>query len=167
MQPLIILHTNDIHGRVDKLARIATLIERTRSENPDTRVLYYDTGDIEERSIPLSNLTKGVAMYRLLSTIGCDAVTVGNAGIPTYGYQMLEDYAGAARYPLVLANLHTSTGEPVPGVQPTALLDVHGVQLGLIGVTADLDGIYSDFGLYTPPVLPLVRDLAVQLRQNG
>jgi len=167
MQPLIILHTNDIHGRVDKLARIATLIERTRSENPDTPILYFDTGDIEERSIPLSNLTKGVAMYRLLSTIGCDAVTVGNAGIPTYGYQMLEDYTRAAHYPLVLANLCISTGEPVPGVQPTALLNVHGVQLGLIGVTAELDSLYSDFGLHAPPVLPLVQVLAAELRQNG
>src|SRR5260221_41478 len=143
MQPLIILHTNDIHVRVDQLARIATLIESIRVENPATPVLYFDTGDIEERSIQLSNLTKGIAMYRLLSTIGCDAVTVGNAGIPTYD-QMLEDYARAARYPFVLANLLTSTGEPVPGVQPTALLNVNEVRLGLIGATADLDGIYSD-----------------------
>lgn len=166
-QSLIILHSNDIHGRVDKLTRMTTLIEKVRSENPDTPVLYFDTGDIEERSIQLSNLTKGVAMYRLLSTIGCDAVTVGNAGIPTYGYQMLEDYARAASYPLVLANLRTSIGEPVPGVQPSVLLNIRGVRLGLIGVTADLDGIYSDFGLHTPPVLPLIRDLAAQLRQNG
>ncbi len=72
MQPLIILHTNDIHGRVEGLARIATLVEQIRIENPAIPVLYFDTGDIEENSIRLSNLTKGVAMYRLLNAAGCD-----------------------------------------------------------------------------------------------
>jgi len=31
LSSLIILHTNDIHGRVEGLARIATLIEQTRT----------------------------------------------------------------------------------------------------------------------------------------
>ena len=60
MQPLIILHTNDIHGRVEGLARIATLVEQIRIENPAIPVLYFDTGDIEENSIRLSNLRRGL-----------------------------------------------------------------------------------------------------------
>ncbi len=31
MQSLIILHSNDIHGRIEGLARIATLVEQVRS----------------------------------------------------------------------------------------------------------------------------------------
>src|SRR5438128_9329865 len=105
MQSLIILHTNDIHGRVEGLARIATLVEQIRTENPDVPVLFFDVGDIEETSRRLSNLTKGVAMHRLLSLSGCDATTVGNGGLMRYGYQLLRDYAAVARYPQVLANL--------------------------------------------------------------
>ena len=43
----IILHTNDIHGRVEGLSRIATLIEQIRAEKPDVPVLYFDLGDSE------------------------------------------------------------------------------------------------------------------------
>jgi len=84
MQKLIILHSNDIHGRVEGLARIATLIERVRAECPDIPVLYLDAGDSEETSHRLSNLTKGVGMHRLLSVAGCAAATVGNGGILRY-----------------------------------------------------------------------------------
>lgn len=64
MQPFIILHTNDIHGRIEGLARIATLVERIRTENPEVPVLFFDIGDIEETSRRLSNLSKGAAMHK-------------------------------------------------------------------------------------------------------
>src|SRR3954469_19895048 len=72
VQKFIILHSNDIHGRIEGLARIATLVEQIRAENVDIPVLYFDAGDSEETSTRLSNLTKGVAMHRLLTVAGCD-----------------------------------------------------------------------------------------------
>ncbi len=171
MQSFIILHTNDIHGRIEGLARIATLVEQIRAENPDFPVLYFDGGDIEDNSVRLSNLTKGVAMHRVLSASGCDAAAVGNGGILSYGYQMLPEYSAVARYPLLLANLYTSDGELVPGVQPTALITVGSLKLGLIGVTAigdDMSGnYYSEFGLQTPDLLTIIRTCAAQLRREG
>jgi len=93
MQPFIILHSNDIHGRIEGLARITTLVEQVRHEHPTIPVLYFDIGDIEENSVRLSNLTKGVAMYRLLNASGCDAEVIGNGGILRYGYHVLPEYA--------------------------------------------------------------------------
>jgi len=61
---LTILHTNDIHGRVDGLARVATLVETACRESTHP-VLYMDAGDVEETTNRLSNITKGVAMHRL------------------------------------------------------------------------------------------------------
>src|SRR5712692_3151893 len=171
MQPLIILHTNDIHGRVEGLARIATLVEQIRAENPDVPVLFFDIGDIEETSMRLSNLTKGAAMHRLLSLTGCNAAAVGNGGMMRYGYQVLQDYAAVARYPQVLANVRLSDGSPLPGAQFTALLQVGAMQLGLIGITVDLvdgDNMYENyFGLCVLPALTVTRELAAELRQNG
>ncbi|GAC1378230.1 MAG: bifunctional UDP-sugar hydrolase/5'-nucleotidase [Ktedonobacteraceae bacterium] len=167
MQPFIILYTNDIHGRIDGLARIATLVEQTRAQNPDIPVLYFDIGDIEENSVRLSNLTKGTAMHRLLSVSGCDIAVVGNGGILRYGHQVLPAYAQAASYPLLLANMYTPDGQLVPGVQPTALLTVGSLKLGLIGVTSDVDGAYASFNLHMPPVLPRIQEHAAHLRQQG
>src|SRR5581483_5372044 len=106
-----LLHTNDIHGRIEGLARVATLVERIKEETPH-RVIYVDAGDVEETTTRLSNLTKGVAMHRLLSVAGCEVAAVGNAAWLRYGPQVIADQAAAASYPLLLANL-----VPVAGVR--------------------------------------------------
>lgn len=166
-QRFIILHTNDLHGHIEGMARIATLVERIRAENTDIPVFYFDTGDVEERTNRLSNLTKGVALHRLLSVCGCDVATVGNGGIVVYGYKMLEAYANVADYPLLLANLLQEDGSLVPGVQPSLLVPAGELQLGLIGVTSDINGIYADFGLQTPPVVPIIQAEAAKMRKEG
>jgi hypothetical protein len=56
-QPFLLLHSNDIHGHIDELTRIATLVRQLRAENSDMPVLYLDGGDSEESSVRLSNLT--------------------------------------------------------------------------------------------------------------
>lgn len=167
MQPFIILHTNDIHGRIEGLARITTMVEQVRLEHPTIPVLYFDIGDIEENSVRVSNLTKGVAMYRLLSVSGCDAEVIGNGGILRYGYQILQEYAQVARYPLLLANMFLPDGQLVPGTQPTALLTVGSFKLGLIGMTSDVFGAYQGFGVHMPPDLPVIKACAAQLRSDG
>lgn len=166
-QPFIILHSNDIHGRIEGLARIATMVERIRNEHPDIPVLYFDIGDIEEPSVRISNLTKGVAMHQLLSLSRCDAEVVGNGGIVRYGHQVLPDYAAVASYPLLLANMMTPGGELIAGAQATATFQAGACKIGAIGVTSDMWGTYSSFGVLTPPVLPIIREHAAQLREQG
>ncbi|HJU36035.1 MAG TPA: metallophosphoesterase [Gaiellaceae bacterium] len=154
-----ILHTNDIHGRVEGLARVATLVERIRDETPH-RVIYVDAGDVEETTTRLSNLTKGVAMHRLLSAAGCEVATVGNAAWLRYGPQVIADQARAASYPLLLANL-----SPVDGVQPTALID----GVGFVGVTDPFQS-FLDAGVYSIDVadeVETVRRWARELRSQG
>lgn len=170
MQKLIILHSNDIHGRVEGLARIATLVEQVRADNPGVPVLYFDAGDIEETSLRLSNMTRGIAMHRLLSAAGCDAAAVGNGGIMRYGQGILEDYAKVAHYPQLLANVRLPDGSLLPGAQSTAILDAGTLKLGLIGVTVTwVDGdIYATgFGLRSLPPMPLISELAQELRRQG
>lgn len=157
---LTLLHTNDIHGRVEGLARVATLVEQIRAETPH-RVIYVDAGDIEETTSRLSNLTKGVAMHRLLSAAGCEVAVVGNAAWLRYGPQVVADQAHAATYPLLLANL-----EPVDGVQATALLD----GVGFVGVTdpfLTFLGGDIDFGLSVLDEVQAVREGALELRDQG
>lgn len=46
MSRLVLLHTNDLHGNVEAIARVATLVERIRAES-DCPVVYVDAGDEE------------------------------------------------------------------------------------------------------------------------
>ena len=155
-----ILHTNDIHGRVEGLARVATLVERIREETPH-RVIYVDAGDVEETTTRLSNLTKGVAMHRLLSAAGCEVSVVGNAVWLRYGPQVIPDQARAASYPLLLANL-----TPVEGVQDTALID----GVGFVGVTdpfLSFLGGEIDYGIRPTDEVEAVLRGARELRAQG
>src|SRR4051794_35384676 len=113
---LTILHTNDIHGRQERIAQIATLVACERAATPHP-VLYLDGGDVEESTNHLSSVTKGTAMHRLLSLTGCDAATVGNACWLRYGPGVLAEHARVASYPQLVANF-----APVEGPVPYVLL---------------------------------------------
>jgi 5'-nucleotidase len=160
---LLILHSNDVHGQIEGLARIATLVDRARSD-AGCPVLYLDAGDVEETTTHVSNITKGAAMHRLLSAAGCDAAAVGNAAWLRYGTAVVAEHARVARYPLLCANL-----EPVPGAQPSALLEAGQLRVGVVGVTAPFADFLAgfDYGVRALDVVPLVRRLAGELRARG
>src|SRR5687768_98514 len=105
MRRLVVVHTNDIHGRVDALTRVANVIERIRAEKDDAATVYVDAGDVEETKSRLSNLTKGAAMHTLLHAAGCRATAVGNGAVLRYGVEVMPELAAAAPYPHLAANL--------------------------------------------------------------
>jgi 2',3'-cyclic-nucleotide 2'-phosphodiesterase (5'-nucleotidase family) len=163
MSRLVVLHSNDVHGEIEALARIATLVERIRAES-DCPVVYVDAGDVEETTTWISNVTKGTAMHRLLSAAGCEAAAVGNASWFRYGPQVLPAHGEAASYPLLLANVRAPDGSLFGGTCESALVGT----LGLVGVTAP----YLHFGIETFGASwveegPLVRRLAAELRERG
>ena len=53
MTHLTILHTNDLHGRVPQLLRIATLVRQIRreAEAAGGYCLYVDAGDSEDTTL--------------------------------------------------------------------------------------------------------------------
>jgi 2',3'-cyclic-nucleotide 2'-phosphodiesterase (5'-nucleotidase family) len=156
---LTLLHTNDLHGNVEGIARTATLVERITAESPH-RVVYVDCGDVEETTSRLSNLTKGVAMHRLLAAAGCEAAAVGNAVWLRYGPQAVTAEAAAVAYPLLCANL-----KPIEGVHDGVVID----GVGFVGATDTFARFRSefDFGIDAVPVVETVRAVAHRLRTEG
>ena len=90
---LTILHTNDIHGRVHQLSRIATLVRQVRQEVAahGGYCLYLDAGDSEDSTLLESVLTRGTTMNALLKSAGCDQVALGNAIPIRYGPQAVAE----------------------------------------------------------------------------
>src|SRR5919199_3182887 len=163
MSRLVLLHTNDVHGDIEALARVATLVEQIRAAS-DSPVVYVDAGDVEETTTWISNATKGAAMHRLLSAAGCEAAAVGNASWLRYGPQVLPAHAEEASYPLLLANVRAPDGSLFPGTRESVLIG----PLGLVGITAP----YLQFGIENLGASwveegPLVRRLSTELRERG
>jgi 2',3'-cyclic-nucleotide 2'-phosphodiesterase (5'-nucleotidase family) len=163
MSRLVLLHTNDVHGEIEALARVATLVERIRAET-DCPAVFVDAGDVEETTTWISNATKGAAMHRLLSAAGCEAAAVGNASWLRYGPQVLSSHAEEAPYPLLLANVRALDGALFDGTGESVLVG----RLGLVGVTAPyLHFDLAGYGASWVEEAPLVRRLAAELRERG
>jgi 2',3'-cyclic-nucleotide 2'-phosphodiesterase (5'-nucleotidase family) len=156
---LTILHTNDIHGHVDRIAQVATLV-REEKERSNHRVLYLDAGDVEETTSRLSNFTKGVAMHRLMNATLCDAATVGNACWLRYGLGVLAEQAAVSNHPQLLANF-----KPVEGPVPSVLLG----DVGVFGLTDPFRQLFedTDWGFEALDELEVARSVAADLRARG
>ena len=156
---LTILHTNDIHGRQERIARLATLVDDAKAR-ADHQVLYLDAGDVEDSTNLLSSATRGAAMHRLLAQAGCDAATVGNAAWLRYGTDVLAEHARVSPHPQLLANFTPVTG-PVPS---TLLGDV-----GVFGLTAPMRGWFPEVDFRFEPLdeLESARRASRDLRARG
>ena len=86
---LVILHTNDFHGRISQeneyagAARITSFVKQTRKEHPG--VLVLDAGD-SISGTPVSTMFKGVPIFEVLNKVGYDAAAIGNHEFD-HGYQ--------------------------------------------------------------------------------
>ncbi len=169
MTLLTILHTNDIHARVDQLARIATMARDIRAEVAvrGEACLLVDAGDVEDPSLPESNITKGAALFSLLRAGGYDLAALGNATPIRYGLQAVADLAGRFGQPLLSANLpDPATGRLLAGTEPYRLVDVGGTSVAFIGLTAPMDA-YAFFKMTPWKPEEVTPGLVAEARSRG
>ncbi|MCL0034592.1 5'-nucleotidase C-terminal domain-containing protein, partial [Dehalococcoidia bacterium] len=143
---ITILHTGDLHGHLDPfkpwraeeyiggIARIATLVNQIRAEEPNTILL--DAGDTIHGT-NLANLLKGESVIAAMNAIGYTAMVVGNHDF-NYGLGVLQERAEQAKFPILGANVQYKIGESVPFLPPYTIVEVGGLGIGIIGlVTTD------------------------------
>lgn len=162
---LELLHWNDVHGRFEGLARLSARARQIRAE-ADHPMLVLDGGDVEESSVRLSALTKGVAGWRLLGAAGVDAAVVGNGGLFRYGPGQLPHYAEALGSAPLVCDLTDAAGETPAGAAPYRLLKTGDLRVGVIGIT-DYYSAYDDFGLAERGRLTACTRAARTLRADG
>jgi 2',3'-cyclic-nucleotide 2'-phosphodiesterase (5'-nucleotidase family) len=167
---LTIFHTNDMHGRLEAIARLSAFARRlrTEAEAEGRHVLFWDAGDAADRRVPICGLTKGSAFSPILNAMGYSLQTMGNAVTLTYGPQTMRDVAARADFPILAANFRDGAGPLVEGLQESALFSLaEGLTLGVLGLTAPWGGHYEVFGLHMPDFLELARDRVARLKGEG
>ena len=166
---LTILHTNDIHGRVQQLARISTLAKQVRRE-VEARGGYcalWDAGDIEDPTLFESQVTKGSAALALLRAAGFELAALGNASPIRYGQQVVPNLAARFGRPLLCANMiDRNTNQLVPGIEAYTIQPFGEITVGIIGLTAPMS-IYSVFNLNMGDPVAMLPDLIAQVRARG
>ncbi|WP_028551349.1 5'-nucleotidase C-terminal domain-containing protein [Paenibacillus sp. UNC451MF] len=132
---ITILHTNDIHSRVEEskegigYAKLATMIKQQRAANPNTLVL--DAGDTFHGQT-IANLERGESIVKIMNSIGFDAMEPGNHDF-NYGSDRLVELSGKAQFPIISANVKKADGSRL--LKPYIIKDVAGVKVGIFGLT--------------------------------
>lgn len=152
---LNILHTNDIHSRVESInkydstcdaegeaegkcfggvARIKTMVDQMRGELGEN-VLVLDAGDPFQGSLFYTTY-KGAAEAEFMEAIGYDAMAVGNHEFDD-GPEGLAAFIDAVSFPVISGNLDLSRSNVLNGkVENHVVLEVGGEKIGIISALA-------------------------------
>ncbi|MEM7068286.1 MAG: bifunctional metallophosphatase/5'-nucleotidase [Pseudomonadota bacterium] len=153
---LTILHTNDIHSRIESInkydstcgaedeaegkcfggmARIKAAIDAMRTELADENVVVLDAGDPFQGSLFYTTY-KGKAEAEFMEAVGYDAMAVGNHEFDD-GPAGLADFVDAVSFPVISGNLDLS-GEPLLDgkVNNHVVLEIGGKKIGIVSALA-------------------------------
>ena len=139
MTCLTVLHTNDLHARVQPVLRIAALARQIRNAVTASGGYGFlcDAGNAEDTILYESSITKGRAMMAILRGAGYELEALGNASPSRYGPQAIAGLADGFGRPLLCANMFDPvTGQLVNGREPYTLRTFGDVTVGFIGLTA-------------------------------
>jgi 5'-nucleotidase len=150
---LSILHTNDIHSRVDQVAptgsfctpqnaaqdrcvggyaRLATKIRELRAARPNPILL--DAGDVFQGTL-FYTLSKSDAVKPFLNALGYDAMTLGNHEFDD-GPAELARFLDGLSVPVVSANVDVAREPRLAGRWSSSrIVEVGGQRIGIIGLT--------------------------------
>ena len=191
---LSIVGTNDVHGYVFEtrgrggLEILGGYLRNLRAARAADggAVLLLDAGDTYQGGIE-SDMSEGSLVIDAYNALGYTAAAIGNhdfefgtaespdpGGVPGDPRGALKARARQARFPMLAANLvEATTGRLVdwPNVSPSVLIDVAGVQVGIIGVMT-MDALQSTLaanviGLRMAPIADAIREQAGALRARG
>ena len=115
----VVLHTNDVHGAIDKYAKVAALRDECYAKGATTVVLV-DAGDFSQGS-PYVSKSKGATAVEMMNAVGYDIVTLGNHEFD-YGFPQLKTNmdSGKAKFMVSCINLVDDKGDPIYNPGATA-----------------------------------------------
>jgi len=166
-RPIIILHSNDIHSRLENAARIMSYIEEQRAASGSGNLLCLDIGDHMDRIRLETEGSDGMVNVELLNAAGYDAVTLGNNEGLTYSKETLERVYREAKFTLLCANMRElETGRLPEWLLPSTVIEKGGIKIGLIAATARYTDFYELLGWDLSDPLEAIGEEVRKLREQ-
>jgi len=177
---LTILHTNDVHSRLEPfpmdggrnqglggVAARAALISRIRQE--EEHVLLLDAGDIFQGT-PYFNIYKGEPEIKAMSAMQYDACTIGNHDFDAGMENLATQLTNHANFPMLVCN-YDFTGTPMEKkTQSYKIFKKGKLKIGVFGVSIEGKGLIPDslFGAtkYLDPIQK-ANEVASLLKNGG
>jgi len=147
---LTILHTNDMHSRIDPfpdddkkfagrggMAARAALIKKIRAE--EKNILLLDSGDIFQGT-PYFNFFGGEVEFKLMSEMGYDAATLGNHDFDA-GIDGLVKQLPHAKFPFVNCNYDFADTLLHDKIYEHKIFQFDELRVGVFGIGIELEGL--------------------------
>ena len=97
--------------------------------------IYAHAGDLISPSL-LSGFDQGAHTIALTNLAPPDIFTPGNHEFD-FGPEVFFQRMKEAKFPLYAANLRTADGKPLEGFKDRSIVDLGGVKVGIVGLTAE------------------------------
>ncbi|MFN3343436.1 MAG: bifunctional metallophosphatase/5'-nucleotidase [Flavobacteriales bacterium] len=176
---LTILHTNDMHSRIDPfpnddpqyaglggMERRAAMIATIRKT--EQNVLLVDAGDIFQGT-PYFNFFGGEPELRLMSDMGYEAATMGNHDFDN-GLEGFLKVLHHAQFPFLCSNYDFSGTLLNKHTFDHKIIEKGGLKIGLFGLGIELKGLVTEknYGktVWLDPI-EIARDRSKMLKQAG
>lgn len=170
--PFTLLHLNDVYeitpienGQWGGLARVATVRQQLKAENPRTYTIL--AGDFLSPSalgtaIYQGKRLAGRQMVAVLNAMGLDYAAIGNHEFDLDGAEFKQRLR-ESQFTWIAGNLTNPDGQPIPGILPYQILLIPGaagatVRVGLLGLTIASNPV--DYVRYAPPIATARRQIA-------
>jgi 2',3'-cyclic-nucleotide 2'-phosphodiesterase (5'-nucleotidase family) len=170
-----IVGRNTLPGEVAALSvggagQLASLFDAEAAALPGQSVLLA-SGDNVGASPPNSALLEDKPAIDVENAWGLDATSLGNHEFD-FGVERLLAHMERAKFPFLATNIvETATGEPPAWLKTSAILEVNGVQVGVIGAdvqnTPELVKAEATAGLTFLPEAARIHDESEKLREQG
>ncbi len=151
---LTILHTNDVHSRLEPfpmdggrnqglggVASRAQLINKIRAE--EQHVLLLDAGDIFQGT-PYFNIYKGEPEIKAMTTMGYDACTIGNHDFDAGMENLATQLTSHANFPMLVSNYDFTSTPMENKTQPYKIFKKGKLRIGVFGVSIEGRGLIPD-----------------------
>lgn len=127
---LVIVHTNDVHSRVENEAYVAAYVNKLKGEKKD--VLLFSAGDVLHGQ-PIATISGGKTIVDIMNAASYDAMVPGNHDF-NYGFEHLLELEKSMKFDLVCANaVYKSNSKPV--FKEYVIKDVAGAKVGIFGLS--------------------------------
>lgn len=150
---LTILHTNDVHSRIEPFpmdgskyqglggtARRSALIKSIRAK--ENNVLLFDAGDIFQGT-PYFNKYGGELEIKLMSEMNYDAATMGNHDFDN-GLAGFYKQLPHANFPILCSNYDFSNTLLNKSTLPYQVFKKQGIKIGVFGIGIKLAGLVGE-----------------------
>ncbi|MCL2764996.1 MAG: metallophosphoesterase [Treponema sp.] len=167
---LTILHTNDLHGRLENMPLYSTIVSQVRSEVAANggNVLLLDGGDLYRRG-PYQRF-HGAAETEVFNAMKYDAIVFGNNEFPANDNELIDmsqhTILQMAEFSVLCGNV-TVNGNYIEGIEPYIIKNMNGVNVAIIGITTTSPQFnrtsFATQAVFSEPITTLV-ELAEQVK---